>query len=346
MAAEPENNSGSGIIGGASLGISVSNIFLRAARTLGRRLSPLFVRAGAHLGNAASIGAVAYEVYSENGLEHKGERAAAGLVSAGVNIGLGGAAATAGETAALTGVAGATGATVAAAAAPVALSVIAAGATAKTADLAIENRRVYEALDRDTARDAAPQKVRNRLDDAKPSMLDYKHIAAMRGVTALMRDGALHASGLIERFAASGRMRNLAVLDMTDPVNLAEYERALNEEIARQQTIMTANDSFLPRWIRHGDSVNRYNFAAGELENLLGAREELAMLRQDIRRYNERCARGGVSTEKHEIMAAGTKGQTAPDFNAAVAGASPAQGSGQVSEQPKPPRPGRPIAPS
>jgi uncharacterized membrane protein YebE (DUF533 family) len=73
MAGEPENNSGSGIIAGASLGISVSNIFLRAARTVGRKLSPLFVRAGAHLGNAASIGAVAYEVYSENGMEHKSE---------------------------------------------------------------------------------------------------------------------------------------------------------------------------------------------------------------------------------------------------------------------------------
>jgi hypothetical protein len=343
MAAEPENNSGSGIVAGASLGISVSNIFLRAAKTFGRKLSPLFVSAGAHLGNAASIGAVAYEVYSENGLEHKGERAAAGIVSAGVNIGLGGAAATAGETAALTGMAGATGATVLAAAAPVALSVIAAGATAKTADLAIENRRVYEALDRDTARDAAPQKIRNWSGDAKPSLLDYKHIAAMRSVTARMRDGALHASGPVERFAGSNGIRNPAILDMTDPVNLGEYERALNEEIARQQTVMTANDSFLPRWLRHGDSINRYNFAAGELENLRGAREELAMLREDVRRYNER-GPSGASTANHDSNGAATKGQTAPDFNAAVGGASPAQAA-QISEQPGVPRPRR-LAPS
>lgn len=45
-----ENDTGSGAIGWASAGINVSNIFLRAAKLLGRKLSPAFVRTGAHLG--------------------------------------------------------------------------------------------------------------------------------------------------------------------------------------------------------------------------------------------------------------------------------------------------------
>src|SRR5258708_21804709 len=102
MAGEAEHESGSGAIAWASAGLNVSNIFMRAAKTLGRTLSPAFLRAGSHLGNAATVGAVAYEVYREAGLAHKGERAAVGLAATGVNIGLGGAAATAGEAAALT----------------------------------------------------------------------------------------------------------------------------------------------------------------------------------------------------------------------------------------------------
>ena len=69
-----------------------------------------------------------YEVYGEDGISHKAERAVAGAASSGVNI-------------ALSGVAGTTVAAVIAAAAPVALSVAAAAATAKVADLATENRR-------------------------------------------------------------------------------------------------------------------------------------------------------------------------------------------------------------
>ena len=127
----------------------------------------------------------------------------------GVNIGLGTAAATAGETAGLTGVAGATGAGLIAAAAPVVLSVAAAVATAKVEGLSVENHRAYDALDRDTAKDAAAQKVRSTAEDdnGKPSILDYKHMAGMLGVTARMRDDALHVSLPVERFAGSGRAR-------------------------------------------------------------------------------------------------------------------------------------------
>jgi hypothetical protein len=327
MAGEAEHESGSGAIAWAAAGLNVSNIFMRAAKTLGRTLSPVFVRAGAHLGNAASVGAVAYTVYREQGLTHKGERAAADLAATGLNIGLGGAAATAGETAALTGVAGATGATVVTAAAPVALSVVAAGATAKMADLAIENRRAYEALDRDTARDAAPQKIRKRVEGEKPSIIDYKHLAGMREVTAHMRDEALRTTVPIERFAGSGAVKNLRAIDLTEPQNLAEYERALNTEIEQQLAVMMANDSALPRWMRHGDSVNRYNFADGELQNLLGAKEELAMFRQDVQRYNERLSRDAAgiaspSAAGHDGVPA-TKGKMAPGFNEAVAGTQP-----------------------
>jgi hypothetical protein len=338
MATETESGSGDALIAGASMGVSIGNAFLRAARGLGRKLSPVFDRAGTHVGIAASVAAVTYEVYREDGISHKAERAAAGAASSGVNMVLGGAAASAGETAGLSGVAGTTGATVIGAAAPVALSVAAAAATAKVADLAIENHRAYEALDRDVARDAAPQKIRSRAgaEGTRPSILDYKHMAAMPGVTARMRDSALHAAGPIERFGVSGRIRNLKDIDMTDAVNLAEYERALTEEIERQRAIRGANESVLPRWMRHGESVERYNFADGELQNLLGAKEELAMFRQDVQRYTERTtqdAAGNSASVAGHATASGTKGRAAPGFNAAVAGVSGTSAPSRAPEQ-------------
>lgn len=295
MAGE-EETAGSTVAGWASAGIGLGNVFLRAARNLGRRISPSFLRGGTHLSNGASLLGVAYDVYREDGLGHKSERAASGIASTGVNMALGGAAATAGESAALTGAIGASGATVVTVAAPVVLSAAAAGATAKAADLAIENRRAYEELDRDTSRDAAPLKIRERSPGDKPSILDYKHLAAIRSITAHMRDGALHTSGPIARFEG-GVIRDLSAIDFTDPTNLAEYERALYLEIEKQKSTVEANDSVLPRWLRHGDSINRYNFASGELENLRGAQAEFAMFREDVRRYTERMANSAGRAE-------------------------------------------------
>jgi hypothetical protein len=235
----------------------------------------------------------------------------------------------------------------------VALSVTAAVATAKVADLSIENHRAYEALDRAVEKDAAAQKVRSEADgDRKPSILDYKHMAGMLGVTARMRDDALGNSTPVERYAGSGRIKNLNAIDMTNRQNLGEYERALNEEIDRQKAIMSANDSVLPRWMRHGTSIERYNFADGELQNLLGAKEELAWFKQDLQRYNERIARDETARMPSSIaahtQAPGSRAKTAPDFNAAVAGVSAAPPS---DEQPPSAasvrqRPARPLTPT
>jgi hypothetical protein len=41
MAGNAENKAGSGIIAGASIGISLGTIFMRAATALGRQLSPV-----------------------------------------------------------------------------------------------------------------------------------------------------------------------------------------------------------------------------------------------------------------------------------------------------------------
>lgn len=340
MALNTERSSGEGVIAGASWAIKIGTVFLRAAQALGKALSPAIVRVGAHAGNAASIVAAADEIHREQGLTHKAERAGAGLASTGVNLALGGAAATAGETAALTGVAGTAGATVMTAAAPVVLSLAAASVTAKVADLAIENRRQYEDLDRDRARCAAPAKLRSRPPGEKPSLLDYKHGGAVLAVSAQMRDSALHGNGKIERFADSHRIRNFAMLDMTDTVNLAEYERALHEEIDEQRAAMARNDSILPRWLRHGDSVNRYNFAAGELADLRGAQQELAMFKEDMLRRSDRHA-GGLSSG----LAAPKDPRLAPVFNAAVAGVSDRPASAKGAEQPGRLRSLRPITP-
>jgi hypothetical protein len=198
---------------------------------------------------------------------------------------------------------------------------------------------------------AQPDRACARADAAstRPSIIDYKHMAGMLGVSARMRDEALHTSHPVERFAGSGRIRNLKDIDMTDPQNLAEYERALNEEIERQKDIMRDNDSVLPRWIRHRDSVNAYNFADGELQNLLGAKDELALFRQDVQRYNERQEAMRSSSERvAQRTASGTAEKAAPGFNAVAAGLSGTPAPSQVPEQTATmrQRPARPITPA
>jgi hypothetical protein len=78
----------------------------------------------------------------------------------------------------------------------------------------------------------------------------------------------------------------------------------------------------LNRYLRHGASVEQYNFADGELQNLMGSKDELALFRQDLQRYNERV--GGDVHPNASTPAAGRdtapdgKGKTAPGFNAAA----------------------------
>ena len=162
-----------------------------------------------------------------------------------------------------------------------------------------------------------------------------------------MRDEALHTTVPIERFAGSGAMKNLRAIDMMQAQNLAEYERALNAEIERKRAIVAANGSYMPRWLRGGDSVDKYNDASGELQNLLGAKAELAMFRQDLRRYNDQHPAGEtVKAAGHETKGSGSKEKIASGFNAA----------GSTAEKPEPnpssgdvggarPRTARPLTP-
>ena len=109
--------------------------------------------------------------------------------------------------------------------------------------------------------------------------------------------------------------------------NAAEEARALNAEIERKRAIVAANGSYTPRWLRGGDSVDKYNDANGELQNLLGAKAELAMFRQDLRRYNDQHPAGEtVKAAGHQTTAPGNKEKIASGFNAA----------GSTAEKPEP----------
>src|SRR5262249_41857149 len=85
-----------------------------------------------------------------------------------------------------------------------------------------------------------------------------------------------------------------------------------NAEIDRQSGIRTANDSYIPRWLRGGGSVDKYNVADMELQNLLGAKEELVMFREEVRRYNERDPVFGTAAAS--VPDARGTGRTARDF--------------------------------
>ena len=116
----------------------------------------------------------------------------------------------------------------------------------------------------------------------------------------------------IERFAGTDVIKNLKAIDMSEPQNAAEYERALNAEIERKRATIAANGSYMPRWLRGGDSVDKYNVAEIELQNLLGAKAELALFRKDVRRYNDQHPAGEiVKAAGHETKGSGDLAKTA-----------------------------------
>jgi hypothetical protein len=253
---------------------------------------------------------VGYETYAEDGsfinkdgsLGHKGERLAAASVSAAANLGTGamltsgtmtvGGTVVAGTT---TGVAEATaaGAVVtdgvmaggvagaATVAAPVVLVAAATYATAKTAELAIQNRRSYEGLDKDTSTFFQATRFAERPSGTNLSIYNFRNLPAVLYVSQHMRDDQLSAP--LKRTPSGTVMdADFRKLDMSNPKNLREFERAIALEVNKQQQIMRDNDSALPRWVRSGDSVTKYNLANVALKQLRAAQGELVMYKKEL----------------------------------------------------------------
>ncbi len=236
---------------------------------------------------ALTVAAVGYQVYKEDGhlinddgsLGHKGERLIAAAATTGASIGTG-ALLTSGFAAGAGGVA-VTGA--AAVVAPVAVSAAAVAVTAKATNMAIENRRQYEQIDKDVKENfkVGRQEVFGQ-ERGQLSIGNYRNLPGVVSIVSKdMRDSQI--SGHMDRFD-NGVFKQVGKFDLSDPRNMKEFERALDIETKKQQAIMAANDSILPRWVRSGDSVTKYTVAQGALEQLKSARQELDMYKQDLQK--------------------------------------------------------------
>jgi hypothetical protein len=226
-----------------------------------------------------------YRILKEDTAQHMGERAAAVTTTTAAGYLLGGAAATTAETGALTSLIGGGGAVVTAAAAPVVLAAVGAGAIAYTGDKVIEAKRGWDKLDREIADDAKPGKVKWAKDGEAPSIRHYKHIAVgMLDVSPDLKQENMN--GAIPR-DQNGRMtmKDIDKVDMRDPKNIAELDRALQREIVKQDAIMKANGSALPKWMR-GDSASTYTLAQIKQAPLVAARQELEEYRKALDAWN------------------------------------------------------------
>jgi hypothetical protein len=73
---------------------------------------------------------------------------------------------------------------------------------------------------------------------------------------------------------------------MHDPKNIAEFERVLALHIRKQEDLMKANETYLPRWLDPREKVSRYTLAQMELADLTAARTELDMYKTELKAWD------------------------------------------------------------
>lgn len=237
-----------------------------------------------------------YQISKEDTTQHMVERSAVVATTATTGFLIGTAAATTLEagaiTAGVTGVLGtgavATGiAAVTVAAAPVVLTTAAVLTVAYAGEKAIEAKRAWDDVDATISKNAQPEKrVGYKAADGKPSILGYKHIA----VTMLHMSGDMKDENLNGKPARDKNghilIDEIRKMDMHDSKNIAELERVIDLNIKKQEELLKANDSFIPRWLDPRDRVSKYTNAQMELGDLTGAKAEIEMYKMELKAWD------------------------------------------------------------
>ena len=132
----------------------------------------------------------------------------------------------------------------------------------KAAEVSKEFRRVDEA-GKLTLKDGSVME--------RPLMTDYKHLAAIR-----QRMVKVYEEKTGKPFEIDGKNVSLEFdkIDMSKPENYMAYRKAMNIYMNEQMRIMEENSSYVPRWLRSGDSAEKYNAAESEVKILKAAEEE------------------------------------------------------------------------
>ena len=116
-------------------------------------------------------------------------------------------------------------------------------------------------------------------DSTKPQMTDYTHLAAVSGRLAqYLPEGKIDGHDVNTEFNK---------IDMTNAKNYMAYKTAINQAMIAQEKIKEENSSWVPRWMRGGESSNKYNEAESELKLLKAAEAEFGKFETGMLAYNQ-----------------------------------------------------------
>lgn len=164
-----------------------------------------------------------------------------------------------------------------------------------------ETMGIYNELDR--PKEGGLRAGFNPESAARPSVADYKYLGILRGQLARFIPG--------ETIDGHNVRTEFNEIDFTKPENHRAYRLALSRYVLEQENIKIENTSLIPRWMRYGESAQKYEMANLTLNELYAAEQEYIMFNDRVRAYNndqhaQRVARA---------MADGTAPVTLPDAN-------------------------------
>jgi hypothetical protein len=174
-------------------------------------------------------------------------------------------------------------------------------------DTANETRHTYQQVDSAFM----PGKRAAKFQKPTPDIGNYKNIVpALAEVSKYMKNENM---GTQVKRLPDGRIENINDVDWTDPKNRAELNRALDRKIAEDDAIIKANSSWVPRWIRSGDSAQKEEYAKIDEHPLQCAKADLANFGMESDAY----IAAKKTFDQQNAPAAATQPATAPRTPAA-----------------------------
>ncbi|MEZ0226168.1 MAG: GNAT family N-acetyltransferase [Alphaproteobacteria bacterium] len=288
----------------ASSSLEVTEGLLTAA---GKTL-PVITKAGKFIPGAnIALTAVdgVYQMSMEDTVAHKAERGAVVVAAAGTGVFAAPlAAAVVQTTLVTTGIGAAIGtgavATAAVAAAPVVLTTAAVLGVVYVGGKIIESKRAWEETDAAIARNAKPEKRQGvTSEDGKPTIRAFKHIPiTMLRTSVDVKDANLNGK-LVRNKEGQIPIGEILKLDMHDPKNIAEFERVLALHIKKQEDLMKANETYLPKWLDPREKVSKHTLAQMELADLTAARTELDMYKNELKAWDAAHSNNLATTQQN-----------------------------------------------
>jgi hypothetical protein len=117
----------------------------------------------------------------------------------------------------------------------------------------------------------------------KPLMSDYKHLAAVKFRVAKAYQERTGRPLMIDGKNVTTEFNEI---DMSKPENYRKYRSAINMAMVQNEKIMEENSSYVPRWLRSGDSMDKYNNAESEINILKAAEGEFRSFETKTIAYN------------------------------------------------------------